>query len=260
MGILNVTPDSFSDGGQFKTVDSALVQAEKLLASGVDFIDLGGQSTRPGALQISLEEEMNRVIPVLKALRSHFNIPVSIDTTRAAIAQAALEAGADLINDISGGTYDLDMFSTVARWGVPLILMHIRGTPETMQELTVYQDLLKEVEQFLQLQIQKALESGISKEHLILDSGIGFAKKSQQNIELLKQLGNLKSLGYPLLVGVSRKSFIGEILGQSRPDKRDWGTAAACTAAIAYGVDILRIHNVEAMYDVTRVADAIWRS
>jgi len=260
MGILNVTPDSFSDGGQFNTLEQALNEAQRQVAAGVDLIDIGGQSSRPGALQISVEEEMNRVIPVLKLLRSHLDLPISLDTTRAKVAEAACEAGADLINDISGGTYDPQMFPTVARWGVPLVLMHIRGTPQTMQGLTDYKDLAREVSHFWEHQIAKALESGIDQEKIILDPGMGFAKKSQQNIELIRQLRSFKRLGYPLLVGVSRKSFIGEILGQSDPQKRVWGTASACAASIAYGADILRIHDVEIIYDVARVADAIWRN
>ena len=259
MGILNVTPDSFSDGGQFNSTDKALLEAQKQVAAGVDVVDVGGQSTRPGALQISPEEEINRVVPVIKLLREHLDIPISVDTTRALVAQAALEVGADLVNDISAGTYDEQMFPTVASWGVPIVLMHIRGTPETMQQLTDYQDVVGEVKEFLAVRTQKAIESGIEAENIIVDLGIGFAKKYQQNIELLQQMEHLKSLGYPLLVGVSRKSFIGHILGQKDPQKRVWGTAAACTVAIAHGADILRVHDVAAMYDVARVADAIFR-
>ncbi|MCG5058830.1 MAG: dihydropteroate synthase [Limnoraphis sp. WC205] len=263
MGVLNVTPDSFSDGGQFNTLETALIQAQKMVTAGVDIIDIGGQSTRPGSEQISLEEELNRVIPVVKLLRSQpnelANIPLSIDTTRAAVAQAAIEAGADLINDISGATFEPEILSVVAKLGVPIVLMHIRGTPKTMQQLTDYQDLIGEILQFFQERIQACKNARIYPDNIILDPGIGFAKTYEQNLEILRQLPKLRSLGFPLLVGPSRKSFIGHILNQSDPQKRVWGTAAACVAAIVGSGDILRVHDVKEMVDVCRVADAIYR-
>ncbi|MFY7803626.1 MAG: dihydropteroate synthase [Limnoraphis robusta] len=263
MGVLNVTPDSFSDGGEFNTLETALIQAQKMVTAGVDIIDIGGQSTRPGSEQISLEEELNRVIPVVKLLRSQpnelANIPLSIDTTRAAVAQAAIEAGADLINDISGATFEPEILSVVAKLGVPIVLMHIRGTPKTMQQLTDYQDLIGEILQFFQERIQACKNARIAPDNIILDPGIGFAKTYEQNLEILRQLPQLRSLGFPLLVGPSRKSFIGHILNQSDPQKRVWGTAAACVAAIVGSGDILRVHDVKEMVDVCRVADAIYR-
>lgn len=259
MGILNVTPDSFSDGGQFNNLDAALAQARFMVANGADILDIGGQSTRPGAPQISVEEELNRVIPVIKTVRQELSIPISVDTTRAAVAMAAVTTGADLVNDISGGTFDLEMFSTVASLKVPYILMHIRGTPETMQHLSDYQNLLTDIYQFFAIQIGKAISVGIERSQLILDPGIGFAKKSEQNLELLRGLPVFSNLKLPLLVGVSRKSFIGQIINQSDPQKRVWGTAAACCGAIAHGADILRVHDVAEIYDVCRVADRIWR-
>ncbi|MEA5498150.1 dihydropteroate synthase [Limnoraphis robusta Tam1] len=263
MGVLNVTPDSFSDGGEFNTLETALIQAEKMVAAGVDIIDIGGQSTRPGSEQIALEEELNRVIPVVKLLRSQpnelANIPLSIDTTRAAVAQAAIEAGADLINDISGATFEPEILSVVAKLGVPIVLMHIRGTPKTMQQLTDYQDLIGEILQFFQERIQACKNARIYPDNIILDPGIGFAKTYEQNLEILRQLPKLRSLGFPLLIGPSRKSFIGHILNQSDPQKRVWGTAAACVAAIVGSGDILRVHDVKEMVDVCRVADAIYR-
>ncbi len=259
MGILNVTPDSFSDGGEFNTPDAALNQARSLVKQGADIIDIGGQSTRPGAQQITLEEELKRVIPVIKSIRRELSIPISVDTTRAEVAQAAIASGADLVNDISGGTYDPDMFSVVAQLGVPIIIMHIRGTPETMQTLTDYQDLIGEIYHFFQTQINEAIAAGIKKDNLIIDPGIGFAKTYEQNITLLRNLNAFSSLGVAMLVGVSRKSFIGHILQQNDPKQRIWGTGAACCAAIAGGTDILRVHDVAPMYDVCRVADAIWR-
>lgn len=259
MGILNVTPDSFSDGGEFNTVESAIAQARQLVADGADILDIGGQSTRPGAEQISLEAELERVITIIKAIRQELNITISIDTTRAKVAAAAIEAGANWVNDISGATFDPEMLPVVAALDVPLILMHIRGNPQTMQSLTDYQDLIGDIQQFLTNRIEAALNCGIKRDRLIIDPGIGFAKNYEQNLELLRRLGELKALGLPLLVGTSRKSFIGHILGQNNPKERVWGTAATCCVAIAQGADILRVHDVAAMSQVSQVADAIYR-
>ena len=266
MGILNVTPDSFSDGGEFVRLEAAVAQAEKLVAAGADVIDIGGQSTRPGAETVSLEVELQRVVPVVRALRvgalgyGAVSLPISVDTTRAAVAAAAVEAGADLVNDISGGMFDAEMLPTVARLGVPIVLMHLRGTPQTMQQLTDYENLVGEIVDFLADRIAAAIAAGIPRSHIIIDPGIGFAKTAEQNLEILRHLPELRALGCPLLVGPSRKSFIGRILEQSDPKARVWGTAAACSAAIAGSADILRIHDVEPMRDVCRVADAIFRT
>jgi len=260
MGILNVTPDSFSDGGDFNSLTAALKQAQQLVRDGADIIDVGGQSTRPGAAQISTEEELKRVIPVIKALRQELSVPISVDTTRASVAEAAILAGASWVNDISGATFDDAMLSVVSELGVPIVLMHIRGTPQTMQQLTDYEDVVREVYQFLAKRIDAAMNARIKRSHLIIDPGIGFAKTYAQNIQLLQRLKEFSALGVPILVGPSRKSFIGQLLNQSEPKKRVWGTAAACCGAIAAGADILRVHDVSQMYDVVRVADAIWRS
>ncbi len=260
MGILNVTPDSFSDGGEFNNLEAALAQAQHLVEAGADIIDIGGQSTRPGAEEIAETEECDRTLPIIAAIRSILSTPISIDTTRASVAQKAIAAGADIVNDISGGTFDPDMFPVVAKLGVPIILMHIRGTPQTMQKLTDYQDLIGEIYQFFQTQIDAALAAGILRSRLIIDPGIGFAKTCQQNIEILQELPRFHNLDLPILIGVSRKSFIGNILNQSNPKSRVWGTAAACCSAIASGADILRIHDVLEMADVSRVADTLWRS
>jgi dihydropteroate synthase len=260
MGVLNVTPDSFSDGGEFYASTAALAQAQRLVDHGADIIDVGGQSTRPGAAQISLEEELNRVLPVVSALRSLLDVPMSVDTTRASVAQQAVKAGADMVNDISSGTFDPEMLPVVAELRVPMVLMHIRGTPQTMQKLTDYQDLVGEIYKFLEQQIAAAVAAGIERSHLIIDPGIGFAKTLEQNLELLRQLPRFRYLGLPILVGVSRKSFIGRILDQPDPKGRVWGTAAACCSAIAGLADILRVHDVLELRDVCRVADAIWRS
>lgn len=260
MGVLNVTPDSFSDGGEFDSPAAALAQAQCLVDAGAELIDIGGQSTRPGAEQVSVEEELNRVLPVVKALRSVLNVPISVDTTRASVAHRAIEAGADMVNDISSGMFDPDMLPVVAELGVPIVLMHIRGTPQTMQQLTEYQDLIAEIYEFLESRIAAAVAAGIERSRLIVDPGIGFAKTSEQNLEILRQLPIFRSLDVPILVGVSRKSFIGRILNQPDPKGRVLGTAAACCAAIAGLADILRVHDVLEMRDVCRVADAIWRN
>ncbi|MDZ8051875.1 MAG: dihydropteroate synthase [Aulosira sp. ZfuVER01] len=259
MGVLNVTPDSFSDGGEFNTTTAALAQAQALVAAGADIIDVGGQSTRPGSEQITLAEELERVLPVVRELRSGINIPISVDTTSADVAKAAVASGADMINDISGGTFDSEMLATVASLGVPIVLMHIRGNPQTMQQQTDYQDLMAEIYSFLAKQIAAATAAGIDQQKIIIDPGIGFAKNYQQNLEIFRQLRSLRVLNCPILVGPSRKSFIGRILDQPDPKARVWGTAAACSAAIFNGADILRVHDVKEMHDVSLVADAICR-
>ena len=264
MGILNVTPDSFSDGGDFNTLETGLMQAKKMVKAGADIIDIGGQSTRPGSEVVSIDEELNRVLPIIKFLRSKKNIcaeiPISVDTTRAIVAEKAIEAGTNLINDISAGTYDDEMFSVVADLKVPIILMHIRGTPKTMQKLTDYQDLIGEIYKFLESRIEVAIRAGIEREKIIIDPGIGFAKNYEQNLEIIRNLSRFKSLNCPILVGLSRKSFIGQILNQPDAKQRVWGTAAGCVAAIAQYIDILRVHDVKEMSEVCRVADVILRN
>jgi dihydropteroate synthase len=264
MGILNVTPDSFSDGGQFATVEQAVAQAKHLVSHGTNILDIGGQSTRPGAAVVSVDEELARVIPVIEAIRADDDLDlsqsvISVDTTRSAVARAAMRAGADLVNDISAGTYDSAMFSTVADLGVPIILMHIRGTPQTMQQCTNYTNLMEEIHEFLKHQISDAIAVGVQPNQIAIDPGIGFAKTSPQNLDILKNLMELKDLECPILVGPSRKSFIGWILDQPEPHQRIWGTAAACCAAIAGGADMVRVHDGAEMHDVCRVADAVWR-
>jgi dihydropteroate synthase len=259
MGVLNVTPDSFSDGGKFNTSTTALAQAQAMVAGGADIIDVGGQSTRPGAQQITLAEELDRVLPVVQVLRKEIPVPISIDTTRAAVAKAAVEVGADIVNDISGGTFDPEMLSVVAKIGVPIILMHMRGNPQTMAQLTDYENLIEEIYSFLAKQIAAATAVGIVQGKIIIDPGIGFAKNYEQNLEIFRHLSQFAQLNCPILVGASRKSFIGRILNQPDPKARVWGTAAACCAAIFNGADILRVHDVKEMRDVSLVADAIFR-
>jgi dihydropteroate synthase len=263
MGVLNVTPDSFSDGGRFATVDAAIDRAVQMVVSGVDIIDIGGESAKPGAIPVDEQTELERVIPVIKAIRQHSEIqqiPISIDTTKASVARSAVAAGVDIINDVSGGQFDSKMFVTVAQLGVPYVMMHMRGTPVTMQQLTDYDDVVGEILAFFEIQINRAVKAGIDRSNIIIDPGIGFAKKYQQSIEIIRQLDKFQVLDLPLLVGVSRKSFIGSILDQPDPDRRLWGTAAACCAAIAGGADILRVHDVAEMFDVSRVADVMFRN
>ncbi len=262
MGILNVTPDSFSDGGKFDTVDAALAQAVQMVAAGADILDLGGESTKPGATPVDEQTELERVIPAITAIRQHLEIgevPISIDTTKATVAAAAIGAGADIVNDVSGGKFDLQMLPIVGRLEVPYILMHMRGTPATMSQLTDYDDVVSGVYGELQQQIDRAVACGIDRSQIIIDPGIGFAKKYDRSIELIRRLDKFQALKLPLLVGVSRKSFIGKVLDRPDPNERLWGTAAACCAAIAGGTDILRVHDVAEMVDVTRMADALWR-
>ena len=260
MGILNVTPDSFSDGGELDTVETALDRAKEMINNGADIIDIGGESTRPNAEAVSIDEELDRVIPVIRQLRQASTIPISIDTTKAEVAKSAIAAGADIVNDISGATYDETMLSTVAQLNVPIILMHIRGTPKTMQSMTQYQDVVTEILDFLKIQIAKAIACGIERSNIIIDPGIGFAKTANQSLELLQRQAELKMLNLPILVGVSRKSFMRPILNKDNAKERVWGTAAACYGAIARGADIIRVHDVAQMYDVRRVADAIERN
>ncbi len=259
MGVLNVTPDSFSDGGEFNTVSAALAQARSLVANGADIIDIGGQSTRPGAKQITLAEELDRVLPVLQEARKEITVPISVDTTRALVAKASVEIGADMVNDISGGTFDPEMLPTVASLDVPIVLMHLRGNPQTMQQMTNYENLIDEIYNFLAQQITVATTVGIDREKIIIDPGIGFAKNYEQNLEIFRRLPELRKLNSPILVGPSRKSFIGRILNQPDPTSRVWGTAAACCAAIFKGADILRVHDVREMREVCLVADALYR-
>ena len=214
MGILNVTPDSFSDGGEFNSEAAALSQAGEMIANGVDIIDIGGESTRPNAEAITPEQELQRVIPIIEQLRQSSQIPISIDTTKAIVAEKAIAAGADIVNDISGATFDPEMLSTVANLNAPIILMHIRGNPKTMQSLTDYNDVVKEVKDFLTVRVDKAIACGIERSKIIIDPGIGFAKKAEQSLELLQRLDELKNLSLPMLLGVSRKSFMRPILHQ----------------------------------------------
>lgn len=266
MGVLNVTPDSFSDGGEHHALGAALHHAHAMVAQGADVIDVGGQSTRPNAETVSVEVELERTIPVILALRQGalgfppLTVPISIDTTHATVAREAIAVGADIVNDVSAATYDARMLATVAELEVPIILMHLRGTPQTMQQLTDYADVVTEVRDYLAARVTAAAAAGIPRSHIVIDPGIGFAKVLEHNLALLRRLPELRAIGCPILVGPSRKRFIGTILDQPDPKLRVWGTGAACAAAIAGGADLVRVHDVAQMVDVCRVSDAIWRN
>lgn len=261
MGVLNVTPDSFSDGGKFYAEESAIEQALAMEHAGADLLDIGAESTRPGSAGISAEEEWRRLLPIFGGLRRLLKVPISIDTQKAEIAEAALDAGAQIINDISGLKSDPRIANVAAQRRVPLILMHMRGEPRTMQEGPFARDVIKDLTQGLRASIAKARKAGVAKSQIILDPGIGFGKSFAQNYELLQKLPQLAKLGYPLLVGTSRKGFLGATLardGQPAPaEERIWGTAATVTASILHGAHIVRVHDVAEMVQVARVADCL---
>ena len=257
MGVLNVTPDSFSDGGKFFNADAAVEHALAMEQAGADLLDLGGESTRPGSEGISPEEEFARVGPVLEKLCGKLKIPVSIDTQKAIVAERAIAAGAEIINDISGLSTDPALGNVARGHRVPVILMHMRGKPRTMQKGPFARDVMRDVMAGLRAAVARARKAGIAKSQIVLDPGIGFGKNYAQNCELLARLAELGRLGYPLLVGASRKSFIGYLLGGAPEQERGWGTAAAVTASILGGAHIVRVHDVAEMVQVARVADAI---
>lgn len=257
MGILNVTPDSFSDGGRYVGAEGALAQAQRLIAEGADILDIGGESTRPGAEPISLEEELKRVIPVVKMVRDEFpNIFISLDTCKAPVAERALEVGADMINDISALRFDAHLAEAVAQADVPIVLMHMLGMPKTMQQNPMYRDVVREIIQFLRERIAFAEERGISREKIIIDPGIGFGKRPEHNTEILKRLSELKELERPILLGTSRKSFLGALT--RRPvEKRLEETIASVVIGVLHGADIVRVHDVASIKHALMVADAI---
>ena len=256
MGVVNVTPDSFSDGGKFLDPDAAVARATRLVQEGADLVDVGGESTRPGATPVSAEEEWRRVGPVIARLATELALPVSIDTRSAEVAEKALEAGADLVNDVSG-LRDPPMRALLARRGAPVILMHMRGTPETMQVDTTYTDVRAEVYASLANAAQQAVEDGISAEQLLIDPGLGFGKSGEQNLELLAHLGEFRSLGWPVVVGASRKSFLGALLGGASVSDRVEGGVAAAVVAALHGADIVRTHDVLPTVRALKVADAL---
>jgi dihydropteroate synthase len=267
MGVLNVTPDSFSDGGDFFHTKRAVHHALVMQRDGADIIDIGAESTRPGSHGISADEELSRLLPVLQALRDKLKIPISVDTQKSAVAESAIGAGAEIINDISGLRSDPELASVAAKHGVPLILMHMRGTPLTMQEGPFARDVVRDVIGGLRRSIALAKKLGVSQSQIVIDPGIGFGKSHSQNYELLAKLPELARLGFPLLVGTSRKGFLGATLAQhGKPapaEKRVFATAATVTASILNGAHIVRVHDVAEMKQVALVADGLlepWRT
>jgi dihydropteroate synthase len=261
MGVLNVTPDSFSDGGKFFDVKRAVAHALAMQRDGADILDIGAESTRPGSLPISAAEELRRLLPVLAALRGKLKIPISVDTQKSSVAEIAIGAGAEIINDISGLKNDPRIADVAARHRVPLILMHIRGVPRTMQKKPFAKDVMKDVVSGLRASIAAARKAGVAKNRLIVDPGIGFGKSFSQNYELIARLPEIAKLGYPLLVGTSRKGFLGATLardGKSAPvEERIWATAATVSASILNGAHIVRVHDVKEIAQVARAADFV---
>lgn len=251
MGILNVTPDSFSDGGRFQNLDAALRHGEQMVRDGADILDVGGESTRPGHAQITSEEEISRVVPVIRRLKEHFDVPISVDTYKSTVAQAALEAGADLINDIWGLKYDEKMAGVIAKAGAPCCLMHNRKKAE-------YTDFISEVMDDLKVSVKLAKAAGIPEEQIILDPGIGFGKTYEMNLEMLKNLKALQSLGYPILLGTSRKSVIGLTLDLPE-DQREEGTLVTTVMGILSGCSFVRVHDVEKNRRAIQMTEAILR-
>lgn len=261
MGVLNVTLDSFSDGGKYEQPEIAIEHALALELAGADLLDIGGESTRPGSKETSASQELDRILPVLEGLRARLKIPVSVDTRRSTVAELALRADAEIINDVSGLRSDARIAEVAAKYDVPLILMHMRGEPRTMQHGPFARDVMKDVAQGLRDSVAKARKAGVAKSQIILDPGIGFGKSYSQNYELLQKLPQLAALGYPLLVGTSRKGFLGATLARdgkpAPPEERIWGTATTVTASILGGAHIVRVHDVAEMVQVARVADCV---
>jgi len=257
MGVLNVTPDSFSDGGQFLDACTAIEHAFQMERAGADLLDIGGESTRPGSSGVSAQQELDRVLPVLNQLRGRLKIPISIDTQKTEVADAAADSGAEIINDISSLRSDPELAKVARRHHLPIILMHMRGAPRTMQQGPFARNVLRDVTRGLREALARAKRFGIAKAQIILDPGIGFGKSYAQNFELLARLPELARLGHPLLVGASRKAFIGHTLGGVAAEQRVWGTTAAVTASILGGAHIVRVHDVAEMAQVVKIADAI---
>ncbi|MFO0751828.1 MAG: dihydropteroate synthase [Thermodesulfovibrionales bacterium] len=259
MGVLNVTPDSFSDGGRFFDKGRAVEHAHRMVEEGADILDIGGESTRPGSDPVSLDEELRRTLPVIEAIAKAVNVPVSIDTYKAEVARRALDAGASLVNDISGLRFDPGMPKLVAERGVPVVLMHIKGDPKNMQKNPAYEALIPEVMEYLRTSILLALEAGVHENRILLDPGIGFGKTASHNLEIIGNLKEFARLGKPLVMGVSRKAFIGTILDGAPAGDRLEGTAAAVAVSLLNGAHIVRVHDVKEMARVAKVVDAIKR-
>jgi len=257
MGVINLTPDSFSDGGRLSGPDEAADYAQQLLDAGADWLDVGGESTRPGALAVPPQEQIRRTIPAIAAIRRRLDVVISIDTTNAQVAQQAVDSGANLVNDVSAGRNDAEMLPLIARLRLPVVLMHMQGDPQTMQLAPSYRDVTAEVSAFLLHRRDQAVLAGIDPGRILLDPGIGFGKTTAHDLQLLHDTFALAKLGHPLLVGPSRKRFIGEIIGQRRPDQRVFGTAAVVAWCVANGAAVVRVHDVGPISQVVRMIRAI---
>jgi dihydropteroate synthase len=257
MGVLNVTPDSFSDGGEHFSLDAAVARAFAIQHAGAGILDIGGESTRPGSNGVSAAVELERILPVIAALRGKIKIPISVDTSKAEVAEAALRAGAEILNDVTGLRNDPQLAVVAKRSQAPLILMHMRGEPATMQTGPFARDVIAEVKTGLRRSVALARRAGLARSQIILDPGIGFGKSAEQNCELIARLDEIAKLGFPLMLGTSRKGFIGKLLGGAPSFERMWGTAATVAASILQGAHIVRVHDVAEMVQVARVADAI---
>jgi dihydropteroate synthase len=243
MGIINVTPDSFFDGGLCFRTDDAIDHAKKLIEEGADILDVGGESTRPGATPVSVEEEIERVVPVIEGIRRFSDIPISVDTSKSAVAKAAVEAGADMVNDVSAGTHDESMLELIAKKAIPICLMHMRGTPENMQMDTTYNDIISEITDYLRNRIEISEKRGVAPQKIIVDPGIGFGKSAQDNVKLISNINRLSDLGKPILIGPSRKSFIGKLLGYDINQRLE-STLATLSKSYESGARIFRVHDV----------------
>jgi dihydropteroate synthase len=257
MGVLNVTPDSFSDGGRFLEADDAIEHGLAMVEEGADILDVGGESTRPGAEPVEAEEEIRRTARTVEILAGKTDVPVSIDTTKASVARAALDAGAQIVNDVSAGRFDPALLPLVAEGGAALVLMHMQGDPRTMQTNPSYGDVVREVTTFLEERSRMALAAGVARDRILVDPGFGFGKRPEHNLALLSRLGELRGLGYGIVAGTSRKSFIGAALGDLPVTERLEGTAATVALAVVAGASIVRVHDVRAMVRVVRMTEAV---
>jgi dihydropteroate synthase len=260
MGILNATPDSFSDGGKFAAEQQALAHAREMAALGADIIDIGGESTRPGAEPVPEDEELRRIIPLIEKLSNELTIPLSVDTYKSSVAEKALQAGASIVNDISGLRYSPDMAKVVADHGAGLIIMHIKGTPRNMQQNPAYADVVQEISDYLEQGVELAVTAGVDQERIMIDPGIGFGKTLEHNLTIMARLDEFRSLGRPIVLGTSRKKFIGTVLDQPVPEERLFGTAATTALGIERGARILRVHDVTQMKQVARMTDEILKN
>lgn len=259
MGILNVTPDSFSDGGHYADATRALTHARAMAAAGADIIDIGGESTRPGAAPVAEEEELRRIIPLIERLSAELAVPISVDTYKSSVAKKAVEAGAGIVNDISGLRFSPDMANVVADSGAAVVIMHIKGTPRNMQQNPVYHDVIGEVMAYFEEGIEIAVKAGVDREKIFIDPGIGFGKTLEHNLVLLDRLDQFQALGRPIVLGTSRKKFIGTVLGVQAPEQRVDGTAATVALGIERGARVVRVHDVGRMAQVAKMTDAILR-